>query len=117
MRKLAGGLVFLAGVAACFGLGFYSRDVTGMTRGGRPDFRLGIQTTSASLSAEGAFRENYARILSGYEGKTDAKALKYAGMEGLVGALGDPHTNFFPPRSRRPSTRRRGRTSSAWARA
>ena len=99
MKTLLRGTALTLALASCFGFGFYYRDLAArQVPGARPlNTLLGVKTTSPALSAEGAFRENYARILNGYAGKTDAKELKYAGMAGLVGSLGDPHTNFFPP--------------------
>lgn len=99
MKSLLRGSALTLSLAACFGFGFYYKDVAnGTTPGTRPiNTLLGVQTTSPALSAEAAFRENYARILNNYPRKIDAKELKYSGMEGLVGALGDPHTNFFQP--------------------
>ncbi len=99
MKTLLRGTALTLALASCFGFGFYYRDLSARQLPGvRPlNTLLGVKTTSPALSAEGAFRENYARILGGFARKTDPKELKYAGMTGLVGALGDPHTNFFPP--------------------
>ncbi|RYG65090.1 PDZ domain-containing protein, partial [bacterium] len=99
MKPILRGSALILSLAACFGFGYYYKDVSrGSAPGGRAiNTLLGVQTTSPSLSAEAAFRENYARILNNFPRKLDAKTLKYSGMEGLVGALGDPHTNFFPP--------------------
>lgn len=99
MKPLLRGSALVLSLAACFGFGFFYRDVaSGTVPGTRPiNTLLGVQMTSPALSAEAAFRENYARILNNFPRKLDAKELKYSGMEGLVGALGDPHTNFFQP--------------------
>jgi carboxyl-terminal processing protease len=43
------------------------------------------------------FRDNYSLILARFHRPIAPEKLKYAGMEGLFGALGDPHTVFMEP--------------------
>lgn len=43
------------------------------------------------------FRDNYSLILTRFHRPIAPEKLKYAGMEGLFGSLGDPHTVFMEP--------------------
>lgn len=87
------------GLLSCFAFGFAWRDIQ---HGQLPPIRsidtlLGIPQ-SKKETPEQVFRQAYQKILSGYIHPVKAQDLKYAGMEGLMAALGDPHTVFFPPR-------------------
>ena len=98
MRRLFGpSLGIAAAMASAFGTGYFWSDFQKVAQGRPVNTLLGVKTTSASLSAEAVFRENYARILKDFPKQPDPKELKYAGMEGLLASLGDPHTNFFRP--------------------
>jgi carboxyl-terminal processing protease len=83
-----------------FLVGFVSRD---LQRGEAPSKRsltalIGVTQTDPAVSPERLFRQNYNRILTNYVGKVDAGELKYAGIQGMMASLGDPHTVFLEPR-------------------
>ena len=95
--RLIGGAVVLA---CCFGFGFAWRDLqhgklpSTYTVGGL----FGAQAPKSNVSATQVFRTAYARIQADYYKKVEPTKLKYAGIDGLMGALGDPHTIFMEPR-------------------
>lgn len=95
--RLVGGALVLA---SCFGFGFSWRD---LQNGSLPSTRsvgslFGAQAPKSNVSATQVFRTAYARIQSDYYQKVDPTKLKYAGIDGLMGALGDPHTIFMEPK-------------------
>ncbi|HJP82784.1 MAG TPA: S41 family peptidase [Fimbriimonadaceae bacterium] len=95
LRFLAyvGLLVFLW----CFG--FFWRD---LQQGQFPSVRALAMATGekmgSRLSPEELFKQSFARISNNYYRPTKSLELKYAGMEGLMASLGDPHTMFLVPR-------------------
>lgn len=91
-------LAFGAAVFGCYAFGFAWRDIqSGQLPSSRTlEALVGVKSTPAA-SPEQVFKQNYQRILSDYKEPVDANKLKYAGMEGLMASLGDPHTVFFPP--------------------
>ena len=87
------------GLLGCLAFGFAWRD---LQHGNLPPVRsidtlFGVKTSSAA-SPEQIFHQSYQKILASYVHPVKAQDLKYAGMEGLMASLGDPHTVFFPPR-------------------
>jgi carboxyl-terminal processing protease len=98
--------VLLALVAVGSGaLGFLWRD---LQQGRAPDSRalgrlVGVKTTG-DLSPDAVFKAAFRQIESSYYRPVNAQDLKYAGMQGLLSALGDPHTAFLPPRAARAFT-------------
>jgi carboxyl-terminal processing protease len=93
-------LAFVAALGGCYVFGFSWRD---LQEGRAPSPRalnrlVGVKETPAS-SPEQVFRSSYQRILSNYVRPVKANDLKYAGMEGLMASLGDPHTVFMPPKA------------------
>ncbi|MBC8063465.1 MAG: S41 family peptidase [Chlorobia bacterium] len=89
----AGLLVFL------WAFGFFWRDIQ---QGQLPSPRaLAMAFGSegqANLTPEQVFKTTYNRIASSYYRPVKTLDLKYAGMEGLMASLGDPHTMFLPPK-------------------
>ena len=53
---------------------------------------------NANLSPEQIFKRSYRHIVDNYYKPIKTLDLKYAGMEGLMASLGDPHTMFLVPR-------------------
>jgi len=85
---------------ACLAFGFVWRD---LQRGEAPSVRalgtlVGVKQ-APKASPEQIFKQSYQRILASYVHPVKAQDLKYAGMEGLMASLGDPHTMFFPPKA------------------
>jgi carboxyl-terminal processing protease len=98
MRQIKQVFLFLALLLICFALGFTWRDVQS---GQAPSLRavnllFGVRTDSKA-SPQDVFKQTYNRILTQYAEQVKAKELKYAGMEGLMASLGDPHTMFLAP--------------------
>ena len=90
----------VVGLLSCGALGFGWRD---LSQGQVPDPRaagklLGVKS-APTASPEQTFRTAYNQIRHGYTRTVDGEDLKYAGMQGLMGSLGDPHTVFMPPRA------------------
>ncbi len=98
MRKLNQVFLFAILLLVCFVLGFTWRDVQS---GQAPSLHavnllFGVKA-DAKASPQDVFKQTYNRILTQYTEKVKAKELKYAGMEGLMASLGDPHTMFLAP--------------------
>ena len=90
-----GGIVF-----GCFLFGFAWPD---LQHGKLPNAYtvnalFGVRS-GAAASPEQEFSHAYSKILTDYIQSVDPTNLKYAGMEGLMSSLGDPHTIFMPPRA------------------
>jgi carboxyl-terminal processing protease len=93
------GLVFCAVLLGCFGFGFTWRD---LRQAHLPDSNalarlFNTFNTEPNQSPEQIFRDSYNKILADYERPVVATKLKYAGMVGLMDAVGDPHTMFLVP--------------------
>lgn len=98
--KFSRGLTTGLALLACFAFGFAWRD---LQRGEPPSVRalgtlVGVKS-SPKASPEQVFKQSFQYILASYAHPLNAQELKYAGMEGLMASLGDPHTMFFPPRA------------------
>lgn len=94
MKAIGFGLI----LGASFTFGFTWKDL----RNGEPPSAAAIARLlgggGSTASASQQFSAEYERILSGYYKSVDATDLKWSGMEGLVAALGDPHTMFLRPK-------------------
>ena len=99
MKTIGRALGFAVVLLACFGFGFSWRD---LRHGDLPEsntFRRLLASFSSQppASAEQIFRDSYNKILADYERPIVPKELKYAGIEGMMASLGDPHTMFLEP--------------------
>lgn len=99
MKSLKVAIAATLGVGACFLFGFSWRDVQ---HGEVPSAKslqalFGVKDLS-TLTPEQSFRQAYSRILGTYIRPVKPVELKYAGMQGLMSSLGDPHTMFLAPR-------------------
>lgn len=95
-------LLRLGGVGAAlvlsFGVGFALKD---LQSGGVPD----VSAFQALLSGgkrpnptpTEVFRDHFGQIQAKFYRTVDKSRLKYAAMEGMFQALGDPHTNYLEP--------------------
>ncbi len=92
-------LAFVALVGLLWAFGFFWRDIQ---QGQMPSPRaLALafgKDEGISLSPEQTFKQSYARISSSFFRPVKSLDLKYAGMEGLMASMGDPHTMFLQPR-------------------
>ena len=99
MKKLIKAFAFGVALVACFGFGFSWRD---LRHGERPD-KTALALLFASFSSEPPqsadqiFKDQYNKILADYERPIKPRDLKYAGIEGMMASLGDPHTMFLEP--------------------
>ncbi len=90
---------FGAALILCFLFGFSWQD---LQKGRIPSSRamgalFGVKSGSGA-SPEQEFQHAYSEILTDYVKPVNAKDLKYAGMEGLMASVGDPHTMFMRPK-------------------
>ncbi len=101
MNRVARTSLYGIGLLGCFTFGFSWQNIQHLEAPDAAAFKklLGIHSDSQGLSSEQVFRQNYSRIIADYEKPLKATELKYAGMEGMVASLGDPHTLFLPPRA------------------
>ena len=100
MKKIGSVFAYGALLTSCFAVGF---SWPNLQKGEAPDARaikrlLGIKSDSKDLSSEQVFRQNYNRIITDYYRQVKPVELKYAGMQGMVASLGDPHTIYLPPK-------------------
>lgn len=100
MRQLSRTALLLVGLALSFALGFAGTD---LARGRLPE-KGSLQKLLAPAQVKSApsptrvFRDAFNHIRKDYYRTVDSNELKYAGMEGLMAALGDPHTQFMEPK-------------------
>jgi len=92
-------LSYSAILAICFLFGFSWQDIQ---QGKAPSTHaigalFGVRSGSAATPEE-EFQHAYYEILTDYVKPVDKADLKYAGMEGLMASLGDPHTMFMRPK-------------------
>ena len=83
----------------CFLFGFSWQDIQ---KGKAPSSRamsalFGVRSGNAATPEE-EFQHAYSEILTDYVKPVNKSDLKYAGMEGLMASLGDPHTVFMRPK-------------------
>ncbi len=92
-------IAFFLVLALCFGAGYSWRDL----RSGHLPAVASLNalvtghSESALMSADDTFKVAYNRVETDYDKPVVAKQLKYAGMQGMMSSLGDPHTLFLPP--------------------
>jgi len=92
-------IAYVVSLAVLWAFGFFWRDIQ---QGQMPSSRamasvFGVRE-QVNLSPEQLFKQAYSRISTTYYRPVKSLALKYAGMEGLVSSLGDPHTIFMEPK-------------------
>lgn len=90
---------FVAAALGAFCVGFAWRD---LKSGELPDSEavaraLGRGEAKAKATPTQLFEENRKRISTRYYRVVDASNLKYSAFEGMMAALGDPHTSFLEP--------------------
>ncbi len=99
MKPIKGlGLAVL--ILALYGFGYTWRDLQG---GSLPSAQavgslVGVTVPSAPTQPDQQVKQAYQRILTSYYRPVKSADLKYAGMGGLMAALGDPHTMFMEPK-------------------
>lgn len=88
------------GIALVFGgVGYAWRDVKAGTPINPSSWqRLAGVTDERKDSPEQVFKSAYRLIRDEYYRPVNADDLKFAGMQGLLASLGDPHTMFMPPK-------------------
>jgi len=92
-----GGLIGV--VALAFGIGFSWRDLRSGELPSKATVEKLLGSPAKRESATRIFKTNFNLILTNYYKPVDPKELKYSGMEGLLAALGDPHTIFLEPKT------------------
>ncbi len=102
MKRIGKAALTLLAFLALFAFGFGWRDVQ---QGKLPSVEafgrlLGLAPSAAfSESSSKVFRQAFQTIRDGYYKPVDSSDLKYAGLAGMMAALGDPHTQFLEPRA------------------
>ncbi len=99
MKTAAKILSFFGLLVLCFLFGFSWQDIQ---KGKVPSVRtmgslFGVKS-GAAATPEVEFQHAYSEILTDYIKPVNKSDLKYAGMEGLMASLGDPHTMFMRPK-------------------
>jgi carboxyl-terminal processing protease len=99
VRSVLKVVLLLIVLVDCTAFGFFWRDVSHRQPLSTSALQrlFGAQNLSANLSSDQLFSKNYQRILADYERPLKPLDVKYAGIEGMVASLGDPHTIFLPP--------------------
>lgn len=87
-------LALVTAVATSFMGGFTWKD---LRAGSAPSAVAVTKPAAGNLTPTQIFTQEYRRILTDYYREPHANQLLYAGMDGLMGALRDPHTQFFEP--------------------
>jgi carboxyl-terminal processing protease len=100
MKGLLRAAVFFAVLAVAFCVGFSWRDVRlGELPSGEAFSRLVSGRLDEGRTPTQLFSDNYSLILGRFHRPIAPQKLKYAGMQGLFAALGDPHTVFMEPQT------------------
>lgn len=87
--------LFALALPVTFGLGYAWED---LKQGKPPTTPSKPGTRAATVSPTQLFKQNYNLILRDYPRTVNPTDLKYAAMEGMMSALGDPHTQFMEPK-------------------
>lgn len=93
-------LAVAAGVSAAFAVGFAWTDVSGTGKLDPAAFQNLGRANASQVEVKKPtelFVGEYNRIATNYSRKVDSEQVLYSGMDGMLSALGDPHTNFFDP--------------------
>lgn len=101
MRILGKAFGVVSLLFALFALGFSWRDLQHLKAPSMEAVSqlVGMSPAVAPKSATEVFKESFDNIRSQYYRPVDSKDLKYAGLQGMMASLGDPHTIFLPPRA------------------
>jgi carboxyl-terminal processing protease len=92
--------VLLVILSLAFCVGFTWRDLRlGNPPSSEAFYRLFSGRLDDGETPTQLFRDNYSLILARFHRPIAPEKLKYAGMEGLFAALGDPHTVFMEPQA------------------
>lgn len=89
-------ILTLVFVAATFVAGYAWRD---LASGRPPKTNPFASSVDSAPTATEIYRQNLGLILSRAERPVAPDRMKYAAMEGMFAALGDPHTNFLEPQA------------------
>ncbi|HEY3782009.1 MAG TPA: S41 family peptidase [Fimbriimonadaceae bacterium] len=99
MKTVIRSVTFVLLLLLLFVFGFAWRDVrqghlpTASTLASMID----MSVSQSKVTPEQEFEQNYERIRTDYYKSVQSEKLTYAGMEGLMASLGDPHTMFMEP--------------------
>lgn len=99
MKPVARILGYMIALCGLFGVGFAWRDLQGgsLPNGKAVTTFLGIGSRGQELSPGEQYEQIFRMVTSNYHEKVDQKKAKYASIEGMMAALGDPHTMFMEP--------------------
>lgn len=89
-----------AGLLLCFSVGFSFRDIAAGEKVSESAWSALIPFGGgAKVNPTELFKQHHGNILARYYQPIGKSELKYSAMQGMFGALGDPHTNFLEPRT------------------
>lgn len=99
MKLLGILLVIVLSLTGCFVLGYSLRDLRELRlpTGDKMAKMLGAPAAEAEVAPKLLFKSAFEKIRRDFFKPVSRKQLRSAGMQGLVAALGDPHTMFFDP--------------------
>lgn len=89
-------VALLAAVSASFTVGFTWRELRAGSLGQIPTLATSAVQPPSQTPTQ-LFASEHQRIAAEYYKPVNATQLLFAGMDGMLGALGDPHTQFFEP--------------------
>lgn len=100
MKAVIRFIAYAVAMCGLFGIGFAWRD---LQRGELPDSKavttfLGLDAGGRALSPGAQYEEIFRTVTRNYYQTVDQKKAKYASIEGMMAALGDPHTVFMEPK-------------------
>lgn len=99
MKAILKVLAFVLGAVAFFCVGFTWKDIKNQEAPSAESFqRLISAEKRVQLTPTQLFKNHYTHISNSYYRPVDVEQLKYAGMNGLMASLGDPHTIFMEPK-------------------
>ena len=97
--KFLKALGFFGLLVVLWAFGFFWRDIQqGQAPSGRAVALAFGGPAKAALTPEQLFKQAFNRISNNFVRPVKTLELKYAGMEGLMASLGDPHTMFLVPK-------------------
>src|ERR1700723_441702 len=99
MKTVVRSIMFVLLLMFLFVFGFAWRDVKQLRMPSAATLAsmIDLAVSQSKVTPEQEFEQNYEKIRTDYYKAVPAEKLTYAGMEGLMSSLGDPHTMFMEP--------------------
>ncbi len=99
MKRIVRPIFFVLTLVVCFGVGYSWRNLRSgeLPTADAMKALVSGQPDGKPMAADDIFKLAYNRVETDYYKAVVPKQLKYAGIEGMMSSLGDPHTLFLPP--------------------